>query len=162
MRFGLVRGRSPVSGAIQWFTRSVYSHANVVFRDGVVYEAEPQGFVRAASLAVNNAGCVVDLLEYKDPLTEDEEIVARAACETMVGEDYDYAMLVGFLGRFNFEPPASRRKLFCSEACMVVSLALGPGRRLLERVPPWKVPPEGINLSPLLKWVETVVPKTSA
>ena len=51
MRFALVRGRGEVSGMIQWFTRSVYSHAAIVFADGVVYEATPRGFVRAAGLS---------------------------------------------------------------------------------------------------------------
>lgn len=159
MRFALVRGRGVVSGMIQWFTRSVYSHAAIVFADGVVYEATPRGFVRAAGLSENNGGCQVDLFAYVEPLTAAEVSVARAMCEGMLGRNYDYTMLLGFPGRLNFEPASSQRQLFCSESLMLVAMALGPGRRLLERVAPWKVPPDWIPMSPRLRWDETVVPE---
>lgn len=159
MRFGLVKGRSAISGPIQWFTRSVYSHANIVFSDGTVYEAESSGFVRVESLAVNNRGCMVDLLGYRDGLSDSEVLVARDLCDSLVGEDYDYAALLGFLTRMNWEPPASRRKLFCSEACYLVGFALGPSRALLDRIQPWEVSPRDLNISPLLRWTETVVPQ---
>ena len=148
MRFALVRGRGVVSGMIQWFTRSVYSHAAIVFADGVVYEATPRGFVRAAGLSENNGGCQVDLFAYVEPLTAAEVSVARAMCEGMLGRKYDYTMLLGFPGRLNFEPASSQRRLFCSESLMLVAMALGPGRRLLERVAPWKVPPDWLPMSP--------------
>ena len=158
MRFGLVRGRTPViSDANRWLTRSVYSHANIVFDDGTVYEAEAEGFVKSASLSVHNGGCQVDLLEYKVPLTEFEEAIARAQCEAMLGELYDYQAILGFLERSNFSPPSSARKLICSEADFLVSVALGLERVLLERIRPEEVAPEHINISPLTKWVRTVM-----
>lgn len=156
MKFALVRGKSPVSSLIQWWTRSVYSHVAIVLDTGTTYEALPSGFVRAPNLAANNHGSTIDLLAYKTPLTQAEEATARRALESMVGKLYDYHMLLAFPLRTSWEPPASRRKLFCSEAAYLVSLALGPSRILLERTLPWKVTPDMINLSPLLKWEKTL------
>jgi hypothetical protein len=157
MRFGLVRGRSPVvSDGIRWETRSVYSHANIIF-DEAVFEAEASGFVQVPSLGVNNSGCQVDLLGYKEPLSPAEEAIAWQACQGMVGELYDYEMIKGFLTRANYKPASSQRRLFCSEAVFLVSIALGPARLLLERIEPWAVPPEGIAISPLLQWEQTVL-----
>jgi hypothetical protein len=158
VRIGLVRGRTPVvSWGIQLETRSVYSHANIVFDDGTVYEAEAQGFLPFASLSVNNAGCEVDLFAWDPPLSSDEVAKARAICEGLKGEHYDYAGVAGFITRANYEPPEDVHKLFCSEAVVVLSIALGPERALLVRVPAFKVPPGWLIMSPRLRFVETVV-----
>lgn len=157
LKFGLVKGRTPViSDAIKWFTGSPYSHANIVLEDGTVYEAEPNGFERFAALAVNNSGCTVDLFAYDDPLSIGEVADATAFLESLRGQGYDFPMLLSFLQRLNFEPPASRKLLFCSEAVMLVSQHLGPSRELFRNMPPWKLPPGFIIHSTRIHWIETI------
>lgn len=148
---------SLISSLIRWQTRSVYSHVAIV-AGGSTYEALSRGFVRASSLGENHdAGVIVDILEYKQKLAPTEEIRALQCLDSMVGAKYDFEMvLAGFPFRYRFEPRRAARKIFCSEAALIVSAAMGPDRILLERVHPSEVSPEDINTSALLKWKDTV------
>jgi len=159
VQIGLYRGIAAVSELIEWETRSVYSHAAAWFPDvGELWEAENQGFVCARSLGENHQkGTVVDLLEYKAPLTPAEEAVALATARGLKGEAYDFGAIEGFVLRLGYDAGAKEHKLFCSEAVFIICAAMGPERVLLERTQPWKVAPEHINLSPLLKWVGSFV-----
>ena len=159
MKFALYRGTSTISRLIQWFTRSVYSHVALVFDDGTTYEAVEAGFVRAENIRVNHpAGVIVDILEYKTPLTQSEVAQARAICDELVrmGGGYDYLMvLAGFPLRFHEQPRASSAKQFCSEAAAVVANRIG--RPITERSNPWKISPEDVNKSAVLRWSQSVV-----
>lgn len=162
MQFACYRGKALISRLIQGFTRSVYSHCAVQFADGAVFEAVANGFVKAASLGENHeAGTIIDLFEYRTPLNAVEVGLARGTAEKLVGAPYDYLnVFVGFPLRLANEPASSRSKLFCSEACLALSWAMGE-ERLLQRMLPWKATPDHIGISPLLRWVETVTVKKS-
>lgn len=156
MTFALYRGTSLISRLIGWFTRSVYSHVAILFDDGRVFEAIGDGFVRANDLWKNHeAGTIVEILEFRQPLLPFQVKEARAMCELLVGKPYDYAMaLAGFPFRARGESKGASQRLFCSEAVAIVTNAIGAP--VCERTLPWKVSPEDINKSSTLKWVRTI------
>ena len=158
MQIALCRGIATLSHAIEWESRSVYSHAALWFPQvGELWEAENAGFVCARSFQENHEpGTVIDLLEYKVPLTAAEEAAALATARALKGTPYDFAgAFAGFTLKLGYQPAASQGKLFCSAAAFIICASMGPERVLLERTQPWKVSPEHINLSPLLKWVKS-------
>lgn len=158
IQFGLYKASpSIVSRAIGWFTRSVYSHV-AIKANGFVYEAVEQGFVKSMNWRErHDAGTLVDILEFKTPVTSSEELRAERCGISMLGAGYDYlAVLAGFPLRLNFEPKYSRKRFDCSEAAFLMAAAMGPDRLLLERCQPWEVSPEDINRSALLKWIQTI------
>ena len=160
MKIALFRGTGFVSENIEAFTRSVYSHAAVWWPElGGFYEAVAEGFICVSGPDVTHAkGTIVDVLAYKVPLLESEEDLALVAARQMVGAPYDYAsVFAGFPLRLQYEPAAGRKAFFCSESVFLICAAMGPSRVLLERTQAWKVPPEGINLSPLLLWESSLV-----
>ena len=164
MQIALYRGIATISGDIERLTRSVYSHSALWFPEQLeLWEAVGAGFVRARSLGENHEpGTIVDLLEYKAPLTLGEEMVVLQAARAMNGIPYDYIGIAAFALKLGVDPGAAPdpsgepSHVFCSTAVFVVCGAMGPARLLLERTLPWKVSPEDINRSPLLKWVGSV------
>jgi hypothetical protein len=153
MTFALYRGQSLISKLIQGFSRSVYSHVAIDFTDqlGSVYESVSAGFVRASTLWVNHdTGTVVDLFEYRRPLTRVELNVAERTAIALVGQPYDYASV--FLNfPLRLDRDGDTKRLFCSEAALAISWSMGE-ERLLQRMLPWKATPDHIAISPLLKW----------
>jgi hypothetical protein len=98
------------------------------------------------------------VLSYKEPLTPSEDAAALMLAQSMVGAPYDYTMvLAGFPIRLDYEPARDRTAFFCSEAVFLICASMGVRRVLLERTQAFKVPPEGINLSPLLLWESSLV-----
>ena len=71
-----------------------------------------------------------------------------------LGIPYDYSAVLRFITR-KPECQRSKEKLFCSE--QVFSRCEKIGRRLLERTEAWRVPPDWISRSPLLRLQETIV-----
>ena len=165
MQIALYRGTAEISGDIERLTRSVYSHAAAYFPEvNELWEAIGSGFVMARSLGENHdKGTIVDLLEFKIPLTDAEEAAALAAARGLEGIPYDYKGIAAFALKLGADPgmaPAQSGQpshVFCSAAVFLICAAIGPERLLLERTEAFKVAPEGINLSPLLKWAQTVV-----
>ena len=164
MQVALYRGIATISGDIERLTRSVYSHTAVWFPEQLeLWEAVGAGFVQARSLGENHeAGTIVDLLEYKTPLTVGEEAVALAAARGLAGTPYDYVGIAAFALKLGVDPGAAPgpsgepSHVFCSTGVFIVCAAMGPERVLLERTLAWKVAPEDINKCPLLKWVGSV------
>ena len=155
MRIALYQGTSLISRLIRWQTRSLYSHAAFLARDGTVIEAW-QPCVRAvASLSEqHNPGTVVDIFDFKLPLSqeEDEQLWKLAMADR--GVPYDYVGVLRFVSR-RPEDDRSTHRLFCSE--QVFSRCEMIGRLLLDRTEAWRVPPDWIARSPRLQLVETVV-----
>lgn len=159
LAFGLVRGRTPVfSAGVKDWTHDVHSHVNMIFANGVVYEAEAGGFDRFESLSVNNSGCQVDVLEYMEPLTAEEGARALAQCEAMRGRRYDWRDILAFVNVLNLPlPEEDPHAVMCSESAMLVSIAMGSRRILQARIVPSKVSPRDVFISPLLRWTRTIV-----
>ena len=160
MKIALFRGTGLVSELIEDFTRSAYSHAAVWWPElGGFYEAAAEGFICVAGPEVTHpAGTVVDVLRFKEPLSAEEDGLALMAARRMVGAPYDYAdVFAGFPLRLEYQPAAGRKAFFCSESVFLICAAMGAKRLLLERTQAFKVPPEWINLSPLLVWESSLV-----
>lgn len=163
MRFGAVRGKTPIfSGGVQSWTHSPYSHWNILWPD-CVYEAEPQGFGKFASLSVNNAGCQCDVLQYREQfsLNDDEEQIARTVCDSMVGIPYGFDDLFKFLNITGVASPETPKTLMCSGAGLALTIRLSQliqrDVMLLSRVTPDKVSPRDLFMSPLLEFSETIL-----
>jgi uncharacterized protein YycO len=160
MRIALYQGKSLISRAIRWQTRSPYSHAAFLLDDGSVIEAWqpvvrwvfPQGKKSALS-AQHTPGTKVDLFEFICPLTREEKTKLEYLARRDVGTPYDYRSIVRFLTRDKGD--ASKRKLFCSE--QVFSRCQQIGRPLLDRTEAWRVPPDWIPRSPLLRLSDSII-----
>ena len=155
MRIALYQGTSWISRAIRWQTRSLYSHAAFLADDGSVIEAWQPCVRMVSSLSEqHNPGTVVDIFEFIDPLTDeqDQKLWERALEDR--GIPYDYVAILRFISR-RPEDDRANEKLFCSE--QVFSRCQMVGRQLLARTEPWRVPPDWISRSPLLRLAGSVV-----
>lgn len=142
----LYKGTSWLSRLIRWFTWSQYSHAAWICRDGTVIEAWlPGGVQRVDSLSTNHRdGTMVALFEVEGLTDGQREQIERDLADRL-GAPYDVLGLLGFLTRERME---KHNAYFCSE---LVFMALGvTGIVPLSRVPPCKVSPGLLSLSPRL------------
>jgi uncharacterized protein YycO len=157
MRIALYQGTSFISRAIRWQTRSIYSHAAFLLDDGSVIEAwqpvvrhvEPFPGAKwdlSALSRQHTPGTKVDILEFKQPLTEDENSALTCLAKYDIGTPYDYVGIERFVTRYG---GGTDGHLFCSE--QVFDRCAQIGRRLLERCDGWEVPPRDIARSPLLQ-----------
>ena len=149
MLVALHRGRGVIARAIQWQTRSVYSHASVVFEgSGVVIEAREFKGVRSILWdEVVASGETVDVFRVKGLVPEAEEVVWEFLQEQL-GKPYDYTMVARFITRRQGAREESG-KWFCSE--LVFAALAQAGVRLLERIEAWEVSPGVLRLSTRLE-----------
>lgn len=177
MRVALFKGKSLVSYAIRFFTRSEYSHAAFYFDDaaeaaakklidqgrnlaplvwfikGSVVEAWQGGVKNSPSLnTLHTPGTRVDLFDYCTPLTQLEEMKLVAELQTQVGLPYDYADILNFLIRRKGDPG---KALFCSELVDKDSEIID--HPLFRHTEPWRVPPDWLSRSLALKLTASVV-----
>lgn len=170
MRIALYQGKSFISRLIRWQTRSQYSHAAFLLDDGSVIEAwqpcvreiVPAGLNRlspmrhiAALSKQHTPGTTVDIFEFCAPLSRDENRMLEHFARREVGAPYDYASIIRFCTREKDRVYGKSKSVFCSE--LVFACCANIGRHLLERTEPWRVPPDWIARSPLLKHDETIV-----
>lgn len=148
------RGTSTISRAIQWQTRSPYSHVGWLCGDGSIVEAWHKGGVRRnADLGTaHTPGTVVDLFSVRD-LGTWEEMQVVMFLESTLGAKYDFGSVLRFLTR-RHESPRDRAKWFCSE--LVYAALASIGRPPLSRTEPWEVSPGLLVRSPHLLYVRTV------
>jgi hypothetical protein len=149
MLVALHRGEGFIARAIQWQTRSGYSHASVLLEAAeLVIEAREFQGVRIVPWAeVMASGERVDLFRVAG-LTEEQEIAVREFLWDQIGKPYDYTMVARFISRRQ-EERTSSGKWFCSE--LVFAAFAQAGVKLLERIEPWAVSPGMLSLSPLLE-----------
>jgi len=156
------RGTGIISRLIAWF-RPPYSHIEFWFPDlGVVISADAEGVVEKPlpHLSHTGTGTVVDIFEYKDPLSHREYVSLYHAAKALVGTKYDYWMLFwGFtLKAAKWGKP---NKWICSGVVLKASQEMSPDRdkirALAERVRDDFVSPRDLTRSPLLKWVRSSV-----
>lgn len=158
------RGTGLISKIISWF-RPPYSHVELWFPDlGKVISADADGVVAKSLPHLDPAGkgTVVDIFEYKDPLSHEEAGSLYNAAMALVGQRYDYRMLF-----WGFTLKAAKwghpHKWICSGVVLKASQDMNPApgkiRHLAERVRDDFVSPRDLTRSPLLKWVRSAVIK---
>jgi len=155
MRIALYQGTSLISRLIRWQTRSRYSHAAWLADNGDVIEAWQPCVRLVHSLSEQHTpGTVVDLFEFIEPLTKlRAERIWRLAMKTL-GTPYDYVSVLRFISRRSSRE-RWEAKLFCSE--LVFGNCWDVGVELLARTEAYRVPPDWIARSPLLRLSETIV-----
>jgi len=153
----LYRGKSLFpSRLIEWFSWSKYSHASLAIEalDGLtIYEAWASGGVRKTRAwhDGHTRGTRIDLYEFIDPMSDIEICAIRSAAESDLGRPYDFKGILSFLLRRRMQ---SKNALFCSEAVTLWCLSAG---RILQDTEPWKIMPGHIGMSPILRYVSSVI-----
>lgn len=147
---GLHRGTGLVSKAIQWQTRSPYSHVSVMCRNGCGIEAREGKGVRVTTdwLKFKAPGERVDLFVVEVTPAQADSI--EAFLLDQVGKKYDWTMVFRFVSRQQASRDESG-KWFCSELAFAAFQQAGVD--LLRDTQPWEVSPGLLGKSPLLRLV---------
>lgn len=145
MKILAFKGKSLISKAIQWQTRSDYSHVGIELSDGTFYEAWHKGGVIVSKdyRALHTPGTPVDVYEPLFRLGDREDDM-REFLNKQVGKKYDFHSVARFLSRR--ESPENG-KWFCSELVLVAA-EIG-GLHLLN-IEPWRASPRDVTISPLI------------
>lgn len=151
----LHRGTGLISRAIQWQTRSHYSHASVMCRNGCGIEAREGKGVRVTAdwLKFKALDEQVDLFTVK--VTEAQADSIEAFLLDQVGKKYDWTMVARFITRRQAARDESG-KWFCSE--LVFAAFQQAGVELLRDTQPWEVSPGLLGRSPLLRLIYEEAP----
>lgn len=140
MKILAYRGRGLISKAIQWQTRSPYSHVAIELPNGLVIEAWHKGGVSQSPSyrTLHTGGTKVDVfgIDIKFDLHRVERFLTE-----QIGKKYDFNAVARFISRR--DEPADD-KWFCSE------LVLAAMPFLLRHIPPSHTTPRDITLSPYL------------
>jgi hypothetical protein len=166
MLIALHKGKGFIAKAIQWQTRSPYSHASVVFPsaapDGTTFAIEAREFrgVRKIEFGLEAEHEEIDLFRVEIKWAQYNS--ARQFLFEQLGKPYDYTMVARFISRRQLARETSG-KWFCSE--LVYYAFMQAGINLLDRIEPWAVSPGLLALSPLLipvnqqdGWLRTASP----
>lgn len=137
------RGKSLISRAIRFQTRSNYSHIAVSLPDGSVIEAWHVGGVRHVKNASvgHTPGTQVDVF---DIAADYDQAAVIAYLKSQVGKKYDFRSILRFISR---RDDAHNDKFFCSE--LSESALLAGGLRLLNGRPSHHSPRDTV-MSPYL------------
>ena len=146
------RGKSLISLAIRAFNWGPYSHVSWLTARGTEIEAWGKGVTETPGIGLNHSpGTVIDLFAI-EPLDHYCRISIDGSMRAAVGLGYDFLGIAGFIFR---APWLQRRdRLFCSE--LVFSRCQTWGVDLLRRIPPYKVSPSTLAISPRLIKVSTI------
>lgn len=149
MKILAYRGKSWISKAIRWQTRSKYSHIGVLLQDGTVIEAWHKGGVRRIPRfsVGHKPGTPIDVFEITAPF---EEKAAQIFLERRVGSAYDFHSIFRFLTR---RSAAVNDKWFCSE---LAECAFSAGGLELLNGRPEHHSPRDTVMSPYLRYKETI------
>ena len=173
MLIALYRGTSWTSKAIEWVTRSPYSHAAFLLDDasalavlalikdgfdcrklvnvtaGSVLEAWQAGGVRSvASLsAQHTSNTTVDVFSFTEPLTAAEEKRLLRFCVEHIGDPYDWKNVFRFVTRHAAKEDDA---WFCSE--LVSEACKSIARPLFNLTESWRIPPDWIPRSLAVNW----------
>ena len=145
MKILAFKGKSWVSRAIRWQTRSIYSHIAVQLGDGTVIEAWSKGGVvhRESFRDGHTPGTKVDVFTI-NPISNFDEQAAKDYLLAQIGKKYDFGSVLRFLSR---RKSKANNKFFCSE--LAESALLAGGCRLLNGNPSEHAPAH-TAMSPLL------------
>ncbi len=150
MKILLFQGKSLISWAIRWQTRSKYSHVAIQLDDGSVIEAWHKGGVRhvPSISTLHKKGTSVDIYSIQKPFVS-------SAAETwllkQVGKKYDYGAVARFISRRN---ERADDKWFCSELGVT---AVDKGGCILLNGIASHLSPRDVGLSPRLKFERTEI-----
>ena len=140
------------SKMIRWFSWSDYSHIAWLTEQGEVIEAWPPKVRICKSFDEGHTpGTHVDIYEVVGLTSGDRETI-ETFLRNQVGKKYDWRGVFHFVTRNGNN---SRTKWFCSE--LVFKALLKADIKLLKGIPPYKVTPGMLVLSPLLKYVGTKI-----
>lgn len=149
----LYKGKSRLSRAIRWWTRTEFSHVGVERANGNFLEAWTHGVRMVADYATDHArGTPVEWYRIEGAKPAQREAMERFIV-SQLGKPYDYRGLFGFISRKDYTDNPD--KWFCSE--LVFQACKVAGIDLLARVPAYKVSPGAIWTSPRLVLVKTGV-----
>ena len=154
MEILLFKDKSFVGKYIKLFTRGKYSHAAIRTKDGVVYEATAKDGVRKLSDIIQKEGFdkyVIDVYKVKTTVAQDKLIIDFL--EEQLGKKYDFWMVAGFVIYSTRQSRKSWSNWFCSE---LVFAAFEKGKIKLLNTEPWKVAPEHLSWSQLLRFDYTI------
>lgn len=107
----LAKGTSPVSKAIQWQTRSPYSHAFLLFRHAIVIEAKEFVGVRKRFWGREDTP-ITDKFDFD--YTPAQEDIVYDFLTSQLGKPYDYSSIARFLTR-RVDEEHRYDDWFCSE-----------------------------------------------
>jgi uncharacterized protein YycO len=138
----LFRGRGLLSALIRWQTRSEYSHAAILMRDGLIVESWPGKGVQIKRLKDWAGVTKFDLAGMTDNQWDKAIDFAKA----QVGKKYDWRGVLCFLSRTKRKKDATH--WFCSD--MVFAAVQHAGTRLLARTHAVNVSPALLGVSPLM------------
>jgi hypothetical protein len=167
-------GKGFIDAGIRAFTYADYTHTAVRFTEnlpvlggsiqpGEVIEAWLGGVRRVASLSAQHAhGQLLDLMEFEEPLTENQERMAATFLWQNIGKGYDWLNVLRFvpLVRMAIPTPApriwDRKHVYCTE--LVVEMCSHIGRPLFrpDSVKAWQVAPGDVPRCQQLKLVKSV------
>jgi len=139
------------SKCIEWMNWSDYSHVSWLNRDNTVTEAWAPKVRNVPDLDSGHSnGTPIDIFDIPI-MTESQRDIIEAYLKNQIGLKYDWAGVFKFLPRIT--SAHTNNKWFCSElifeACKKANL------NLLKRIPPYKVYPGMVVISPLLTYVRT-------
>ena len=153
MQIALHKGTGWISRLIRWQTRSLYSHASILFKADeiepirVIEAREFKGVQLTRGLDLT-PGETVDIFDIKG-LWKDghsaENIIHFLGAQ--IGKPYDYRMVLRFVSRRG-QDRRTVGKWFCSE--LVYAAFLKGGLQLLGNTEPWEVSPGLLARSPYL------------
>lgn len=143
MKILAYRGKSLISKAIRFQTRSKYSHIAVMLDDGSVIEAWHKGGVRKSPSfsTLHSPGTKVDVFRID---ADFDEATTNRFLHEQVGKKYDFKSVARFLSR---RKTRHNNKYFCSE---LAEFALAFGGLLLLNGNPSEHSPRDTVLSPHL------------
>ena len=150
------RGTSLISRLIELRTWSCYSHTSWMCSNGSEFEAWPgKGVVHAAMWGENHTPVTqIDCFDFVQPLSPDEIQDMEAYLIMQVGKHYDYSGVFGFLPIARlFGLHNNSKAFFCSE---LIAAATQYINRPLSRKATWRIDPDDVAMSPVLKFVKTI------
>lgn len=142
MRILLFKGKGLISRLIQWQTRGSYSHAAILFDDGVLIEAVEGRGVRKRGYDPAEGADEFEIVN----LRLDRMPRLRDFAEKQVGKGYDYLAILRFIDR---ERMPENDKWFCSE--LAFAALKEAGVIALERIDESNVSPHLLSISPFLR-----------
>lgn len=134
-----------VGQMIRWQTRSPWSHASVMLRNGSIIEAREFIGVRQLPYLHPREGEEIHLFAVY--VTPDQASAIEDFLHRQLGARYDYPSVLRFISRRRASP-RSRNTWFCSE--LVFAAFASAGVRLLRATEPWEVSPGLLARSPFL------------